>query len=62
MKTLYKLLTEEIERRGLGDPGELAKLKFGDFNTDGDILMAQRQPLPMTVCAIIPRVFQEEGL
>ena len=32
-----------------------------EFNTDGDILIAQRQPLPMTIVAIIPRTFVEEG-
>ena len=32
------------------------------FDTNGDILIAQRQPLPMTVIAIIPRTFVEEGV
>ena len=32
-----------------------------EFDTNGDILIAQKQPLPMTVTAIIPRTFIEEG-
>lgn len=42
--------------------GDKEAFMDSEFDTNGDILIAQRQPLPMTVTVIIPRTFVEEGV